>query len=136
MADYNKVILVGRLTRDLELRYTPGGKAVVDVPLAINDGWGDKKTTIYIDCVFWERRAETLSQHLKKGSPLLVEGKLQLERWEQNGETKTKMKVRGWDFSFLPEGEKQQQAHTPPSTPQTQQQGTGRMGVGPNDIPF
>ena len=121
MADYNKVILVGRLTRDLELRYTPGGKAVVDVPLAINDGWGDNKSTLFVDVTFWEKRAETLSQHLKKGSPLLIEGKLQLERWEQNGETKTKMKVRGWDFSFLPEGEKQQQAHTPPST---------QMGVG------
>lgn len=98
MASYNRVILVGNLTRDIELRYTPGGMAVTDVGLAVNDRrkaangeWVDETT--FVDVTFWGRTAEVASEYLSKGSPVLVEGRLKLDTWEADGQKKSKLRV-------------------------------------------
>ena len=83
MASYNRVILVGNLTRDIELKYTPGGTAVTDIGMAVNDRrksatgeWVDETT--FVDVTLWGRTAEVASEYLSKGSPILVEGRLKL----------------------------------------------------------
>ena len=98
MASYNRVILVGNLTRDPELRYIPSGMAVTDVGLAVNDRrktatgeWVDEVT--FVDVTVWGRQAETVSEYLTKGSPVLFEGRLKLETWEKDGQKHSKLKV-------------------------------------------
>lgn len=98
MASYNRVILVGNLTRDPELRYIPSGMAVTDVGLAVNDrrktatgDWVDEVT--FVDVTVWGRQAETVSEYLTKGSPVLFEGRLKLETWEKDGQKHSKLKV-------------------------------------------
>lgn len=98
MASYNRVILVGNLTRDIELRYTPGGTAVMDNALAVNDRrksasgeWVEETT--FVDVTFWGRTAEVASEYLSKGSPVLVEGRLKLDQWETDGQKRSKLRV-------------------------------------------
>jgi len=97
MASFNKVVLLGNLTRDPELRFTAGKKAVCDVGIAINDRvkrndeWTEEVT--FVDVTFWGRTAEVVNQYLTKGSPVLVEGKLKLEQWEKDGQKRSKLKV-------------------------------------------
>lgn len=98
MASYNRVILVGNLTRDIELRYTGGGTAVTDIGLAVNDRrktatgeWVDETT--FVDVTLWGRTAEVASEYLGKGSPILVEGRLKLDTWESEGQKKSKLRV-------------------------------------------
>src|SRR3989442_6983507 len=84
MASFNKVILMGNLTRDPELRYTPKGTAVAKLGLAVNRAWkketGEtKEDVLFIDIEAFSRQAETIGQYLKKGSPVLVEGRLRLD---------------------------------------------------------
>lgn len=106
MADLNKVMLLGRLTRDPEVRYTPKGTAVGDLGLAINnrfkaqDGsW--KEETTYVDVEVWGRQAETAKEYLSKGREVFVEGELKLDQWEQDGQKKSKLKVRGMRVQFI-----------------------------------
>jgi single-strand DNA-binding protein len=86
MASLNKVILLGHLTRDPELRYTPGGIAVVTFGLAINhryrQGEDLKEETCFVDCAAFGRQAETIGEYLQKGSPALVEGRLRWRSWQ------------------------------------------------------
>ena len=87
MANFNKVILAGNLTRDPELRYTPKGTAIARIGMAINRTWksetGETKEEVtFVDVEAWGRQAEVISQYLKKGRPLLVEGRLKLDQWE------------------------------------------------------
>lgn len=98
MASYNRVILVGNLTRDLELRYTPAGTAVMDNAVAVNDRrktasgeWVEEAT--FVDVTFWGRTAEVASEYLSKGSPVLVEGRLKLDQWETEGQKRSKLRV-------------------------------------------
>jgi single-strand DNA-binding protein len=99
MASFNRVILVGNLTRDPELRYLQSGMAVADIGLAVNDRrknangeWVEETT--FVDCVFWGRTAEVAGEYLSKGSPVLVEGRLKLDRWEsKDGQKQSKMRV-------------------------------------------
>ena len=98
MASYNRVILVGNLTRDIELRHTPGGTAVTDAGIAVNDRrknqageWVDETT--FVDVTLWGRTAEVASEYLGKGSPILVEGRLKLDTWEAEGQKKSKLRV-------------------------------------------
>ncbi|MDA8743172.1 single-stranded DNA-binding protein [Rubripirellula amarantea] len=98
MASYNRVVLVGNLTKDIELRYTPGGTAVADVGLAVNDRrksasgeWVEETT--FVDITMWGRTAEVASEYLGKGSPILVEGRLKQESWETDGQKRSKLKV-------------------------------------------
>ncbi len=98
MASYNRVILVGNLTRDIELKYTPGGTAVTDIGMAVNDRrksatgeWVDETT--FVDVTLWGRTAEVASEYLGKGSPILVEGRLKLDTWETEGQKRSKLRV-------------------------------------------
>jgi single-strand DNA-binding protein len=107
MANYNRVILAGRLTHDPEVRYTPSGTAVADIGLAVSDSYKNKsgelvEQTCYVDVVVWGRQAETTGEYLHKGSPVLIEGKLQLDQWEnQQGEKRSKLRVRADRVQFL-----------------------------------
>ncbi len=101
MASFNKVILVGNLTRDPEVRYTTGGTAVCDISLAVNAQWTDKRTNerkeevTFIDVTLWGRTAEIAGEYLAKGRPVLVEGRLQQDRWDdkETGQKRSKLKV-------------------------------------------
>lgn len=100
MANVNKVILIGNLTRDPEIRHTPKGTAVGDIALAINRAYtaenGEKREeTTYVDVTLWGRTAEIAQQYLKKGRPVYIEGRLQMDTWEdkQSGQKRSKLKV-------------------------------------------
>lgn len=105
MASYNKVILVGNLTRDPELRYIPSGTAVSDIGLAVNDRvkrgdqWVDEAT--FVDITLWGRTAEIANEYLSKGSSVLIEGRLKLDRWEKEGQKHSKLKVVGERLQML-----------------------------------
>ncbi|MCL5677063.1 MAG: single-stranded DNA-binding protein [Firmicutes bacterium] len=89
----NRIILIGRLTRDPELRYTPSGKAVANFTLAVDRGWPNaqgQKEADFIDIVVWDKQAETVSQHLNKGRLVAVDGRLQIRSYEAQDGTKRK----------------------------------------------
>ena len=98
---YNRVILMGNVTRDLEIRYIPSGTAVLDLGLAVNDRRKDSKTgewveeTTFVDVTLWGRTAEIAGEYLSKGSPVFIEGRLKLDSWEQDGQKRSKLKVVG-----------------------------------------
>ena len=108
MANLNKVMLIGNLTRDPEIKYTPKGSAVADIGLAINRNYtldsGEKREeTIFVDVVLWGRLAELAGQYLKKGRSVFIEGRLQLDTWDdkQTGQKRSKMRVVGETMQFL-----------------------------------
>ena len=105
MASFNRVILVGNLTRDPELRYIPSGTAVSDIGLAVNDRVkrGDQwvEEPVFVDVTLWGRTAEIANEYLSKGSPVLVEGRLKLDRWEKDGQKHSKLKVIGERLQML-----------------------------------
>ena len=110
MASYNRVMLMGNLTRNPELRYTPSGSAVADLGMAVNESFKNKsgetvEQTCFVDVVVWGRQAETASEYLQKGSPVFVEGRLQFDQWEsQQGEKRSKLRVRAERVQFLSSG--------------------------------
>ena len=111
MASFNKVILAGNLTRDPELRYTPKGGAVAEIGLAVNRTWksetGENKEEVtFVDVVVYGRTAEVIAQYLKKGRPILIEGRLKLDTWDdkQTGQKRSKMRVVCENFQFLDSG--------------------------------
>jgi len=111
MASFNKVILMGNLTRDPELRSTPGGSQVTDVDLAVNDSYTDssgnkQERVTFVNITFWGKGAETLCRWKKKGDPLLVEGRLQLDTWtdKESGQKRQRLKVVGSQFTFVGRG--------------------------------
>ena len=108
MANFNKVILAGNLTRDPELRYTPKGTAIANITLAINRTWksetGEMKEEVsFVDVDVWGRQAEVIAQYMKKGRPLLVEGRLKQDTWEDKNtnQKQSKLKVVLESFSFI-----------------------------------
>lgn len=108
MASFNKVILLGNLTRDPEVRYTPKGSAVCDLGLAVNRNYstenGEKREEVtFVDVVLWARLAEIAGEYLKKGRPVLIEGRLQLDSWDdkQSGQKRTKLRVVGETMQLL-----------------------------------
>jgi single-strand DNA-binding protein len=105
-ASLNKVLLMGNLTRDPEVKYTPKGTAVCDLGIALNDSYKAqdgtiKETVTYVDVEVWGRTAENCKQYLTKGRPVFVEGQLRLDQWEQDGQKRSKMKVRALSVQFL-----------------------------------
>ena len=106
MASFNKVILVGNLTQDVELRYIASGMAVTDIRLAVNDRvkkndqWVEETT--FVDITLWGRTAEVANEYLSKGSSVLIEGRLKLDTWESNeGQKRSKLKVIGERMQML-----------------------------------
>lgn len=110
MANLNKVMLIGNLTRDPELKYTPGNQAVCEIGLAVNRKYRTKEgeereETTFVDCEAWGKQAEVLKQYMSKGRPLFVEGRLKLDTWEdKDGGKRSKMRVVIENFQFLGTG--------------------------------
>jgi single-strand DNA-binding protein len=131
MASYNRVVLAGNLTRNPELRYTSSNTPVCEVGLAVNertkgdDGqWVD--APIFVDLTMWQKTAELANQYLTKGSPVLIEGRLKMDRWQdkQTGQNRTKLCVTVDKLVFIGGGQDKQQAtptQQPASQPQAQQ---------------
>ena len=108
MASFNKVILLGNLTRDPEVRYTPKGSAVCDLGIAVNRSYtldsGEKREEVtFVDVVLWSRLAEIAGEYLKKGRPIFIEGRLQLDTWDdkQSGQKRSKLRVIGETMQLL-----------------------------------
>src|SRR5204862_3916363 len=108
MASFNKVILLGNLTRDPEVRYTPKGTAVTELGMAVNRVYtaesGEKREeTTFVDITLWGRTAEIAGEYLKKGRPVFIEGRLQLDTWDdkQSGQKRSKLKVIGEGLQLI-----------------------------------
>ena len=105
MASFNRVVLVGNLTRDPELRYIPSGSAVSEIGLAVNDRvkkgdqWVDETT--FVDVTLWGRTAEVANEYLSKGSSVLIEGRLKLDSWEKDGQKRSKLRVVAENMRML-----------------------------------
>jgi len=106
MASFNRVVLLGNVTRDPELRYIASGTAVTDIGLAVNDRrktatgeWVDETT--FVDVTLWGRTAEVAGEYVTKGSPLLIEGRLKLDTWEKDGKKNSKLRVVGERMQLL-----------------------------------
>jgi single-strand DNA-binding protein len=110
MPDLNRVMLMGNLTRDPEIRYTPQGTPIGELSLAVNESYKAqdgtvKESVLYVDIEVWGRQAETCKQYLQKGRPVFVEGRLRLDQWETpQGEKKNKLRVRADRVQFLGSG--------------------------------
>ena len=107
MASFNQVILLGNLTRDVELKHTPSNQAVANIGLAMNrqyqtrDGERREETT-FVDCEAWGRQAEVMAQYLSKGRPVFIQGRLKLDTWQdQQGQNRSKLKVVIENFQFV-----------------------------------
>ena len=121
MASFNKVILLGNLTRDPELRYTPNGTPVATFGMATNrrSGQGDERRedVCFVDIVVFGREAETASEFLSKGRAALIEGRLQWRSWEgQDGQKRSKHEVVAERIQFMPRGREEGMERTPPET--------------------
>ncbi len=106
MASFNRVILVGNLTRDPELRYIPSGTAVTEIGLAVNNKHKNQagewvEETTFVDVTLWARLAEIASEYLTKGAPVLIEGRLKLDTWEKDGKKNSKLRVIGEQMQML-----------------------------------
>ncbi|MEX1049451.1 MAG: single-stranded DNA-binding protein [Akkermansiaceae bacterium] len=108
MANLNKVMLIGNLTRDPELRHTPKGTAVTEISLAINRSWNNdqgqkQEETTFVEVTLWGRQAELAQQYLVKGRPVYIEGRLQLDSWDdkETGKKRSKLRVIGENMQFL-----------------------------------
>lgn len=106
MPDFNKAMLMGRLTMDPDLRFTPGGAPVANLRMAINRKWKDKdkqekEEVCYVTVVVWNKSAEACGQYLKKGSPLFVEGRLASKSWEKDGVKHSTVEVVAERVQFL-----------------------------------
>lgn len=110
MADYNRVLLMGRLTRDIELRFTTGNQPVANIGLAVGRKYKTKEgesreETCFIDCEAWGRTAEVMKQYLVKGRPVFIEGRLKLDQWQdKDGNARSKHRVVVETFQFVDGG--------------------------------
>lgn len=109
MASFNRVILLGNVTRDLEIKYLQSGMAVTEVGLAVNDRRKDQsgqwvEETTFVDVTLWGRTAEIAGEYLSKGSPVLIEGRLKLDSWEKDGKKNYKLRVVGEKMQLIPTG--------------------------------
>ncbi|MDD5708531.1 MAG: single-stranded DNA-binding protein [Kiritimatiellae bacterium] len=128
MAAFNRVILVGNLTRDPELRHAPTGSAVAEMRLAVSETYRDrqsgqpKEVVCYVDVIAWDRQAETCSRYLTKGSKMLVEGRLVYDEWKnKQGESRNRLRVRADRVQFL---------GSPPGRRDEAQSGAAQTAVG------
>lgn len=138
MASYNRVVILGNVTRDPELRYIPSGAAVCELGLAVNDrrkgpngDWIEETT--FVDVTLWAKTAEVACEYLRKGSSVLVEGRLKLESWEKDGKKNSKLKVVGETMQMLG-GKSGQASESTPRRPAPQAQSSD--GPPDEDIPF
>jgi len=140
LSNFNKVILLGNLTRDPEVRFTREGAPVASFTLAINSNRarqeGDSKDDVsYIDLVAFGKQADLVKNYLEKGAPLLVEGRLQQRRWEQEGQKRSKVEVVVQSITFMGGSRKSTQSGSNPF-PQDDEQGLGGYSSNESDVPF
>jgi single-strand DNA-binding protein len=147
MASLNKVFLIGNLTRDPQLRYTPSGTAVADVGIAVNRAWtgqdGQKHEEVtFVDVTLWARQAELASEYLSKGRPVFIEGRLQLDQWQdKEGQKRQRLRVVGERMQFLgaPSGRGGDVSASERSAPPPEDYGEPPPSVQPaggDEIPF
>lgn len=153
MASFNKVVIVGNLTRDIEVRYLASGQAVADVSLAINESYKGKdgnkvENTVFVDCTLWGKTAEIAGQYLAKGKPVLFEGRLTTEKWDdkETGQKRSKMKVTVESMQLLgsPSGgkdapqaeERPRQQQRAQQSPPKQESFYGSVDPGGDEVPF
>jgi single-strand DNA-binding protein len=146
MASFNKVILMGNLTRDPELRYTPKGTAVAKLGLAVNRSWRNAEgqqqdETTFVDVDAFGKQAETLGQYMQKGRPILIEGRLKLDQWEDKntGQNRSKLGVILEKFSFVGGGSQNGGTTSPPQAtapPPTSEVPPFDDGPSDDDVPF
>lgn len=148
MASFNKVLLMGNLTRDPEIRYTPKGMAVANIGLAVNRVWtsesGEKKEEVtFVNCTAFGRTAENLGQYMKKGRPLMIEGRLHLEQWDdkQTGAKRSAMKVIVETCQFLGsksggDGGEAPEPYRRPSVQPPANAGSAETAPDADDVPF
>lgn len=143
MASFNRVILLGNLTRDVEIKYTPGGTAVAEIGLAVNRKWKDnagqqKEEVTFVDVTLWGRTAEVAGEYLHKGSPALIEGYLKLDTWDDKngGGKRYKLRVVGEHLQLLGSGNSSTARQG--SVDQSRGQSTAGEGsqVYEDDVPF
>ena len=153
---FAKVITIARLTRDVEMRVTPTGKAICQFGIAVNTKFGDREDVMFIDVEAWEKKAETLARYFKKGDPIYIEGRLKLDTWDDKttGQKRSKHKVVLDNFEFI-QGKKEegaggdqqqdsggypppaQERHTPPPARPAPPASQGGMGdLDSSDVPF
>lgn len=150
---FNKVTLMGNLTRDPEVRTTPNGQSVASFGLAVNRTWrgqdgSQQESVSYIDCVAWGKAGEIIAQYVQKGRPLLVSGRLEQRSWEKDGQKHSKIEVVVEDFNFVGGGAAPGGGSAPVSTDSQQQssgsskkkddvvQDIGDEPINLDDIPF
>lgn len=146
MASFNKVMVMGNLTRDVEMRVLPSGSQVASFSLAVNRAWstdaGERREEVtYVDCVVFGRQAETLVRYTRKGSGLFVEGRLKMEEWDdkRSGEKRRKLGVVVEHFQFVGGGSRQGSAENnaapsgAPPAPPAMPEGSTRLD---DDVPF
>ena len=127
----NKSILIGNITKDLELRVTQSNKKVVEFSIAINEGYGDKQTVEYVNIVAWEKLAENITKYCCKGSKIMVEGRIKTDSYDKNGQKVYKTYVLAGNIEFLSK-----------KTENTSNMGGDRADSGksldiqPEDLPF
>lgn len=148
----NRVMLMGNLTRDPEVRFTPKGMAVGDFGIAINDSYKSQDGTMkeqvtFVDVEVWGRQAENCKQFLAKGRPVFIEGSLKFEQWEKNGVKQSKLKVRADRVQFLnqamekqrPDGNREDPRESQEPLPARGSMSKSITGLKPgeeDDIPF
>jgi len=153
MANLNRVLLIGNLTRDPEIRYTPKGTAVAEIGMAINRVFtgedGEKREEVtFVDVTLWSRLAELAEQYLKKGRPVFIEGRLQLDSWDdkQTGQKRSRLRVIGENLQFLgargegdpsgPSGSPPPRRSGPAPAPRPNPPRDPDLDTEPDDIPF
>ncbi|MCO5053133.1 MAG: single-stranded DNA-binding protein [Verrucomicrobiae bacterium] len=151
MASFNKVILVGNLTRDPDLRYTPKGTAIAKIGVAVNRVWtndaGERKEEVtFVDVDIFGRTAENVGKYMRKGRPILIEGRLRLDQWDdkQTGQKKSKLGVVAETVQFLGsagggggEGEEgSSRRPSAPAAPPVNEGGDGDAPLESDDVPF
>lgn len=136
----NKVLLMGNLTRDVEVRTTPGNHTVAGFSIAVNERWKDKsgeqkETVAFIDCEAWDKTGENIAKFFNKGSRIIVEGKLRQDTWtdKTDGSKRSKLKVNVETFHFVDRAGDGKKAAAPVAPRPVAQEATG---VGEDDIPF
>ncbi|MAD78626.1 MAG: single-stranded DNA-binding protein [Planctomycetaceae bacterium] len=157
MASFNQVILLGNLTRDVELKHTPSNQAVANIGLAMNRQYqtreGERREEVtFVDCEAWGRQAEVMAQYLSKGRPVFIQGRLKLDTWQdKDGGNRSKLKVVVENFQFVggregggggapsggpSEGRREFQPSNAPANNPSSGGGGGHAPVGEDDIPF
>ena len=140
MSNFNKVLLMGNLTRDPQLTYLPSQTAVVDFGLAVNRKWTSKEgemkdETCFVDCRMFGRIAEVINQYCKKGNPLFIEGRLTLNSWTaQDGTKRSKLRVTVENFEFI--GGTSGQGARQTGQNNAEKAGQAEQNVNSDDIPF